>query len=827
MRKNIMIFFLFSIFFSFSCFAQTNENQIIPITIGDLESFQNLSEEERQDFLFDFYEKNKERGITDGQILNELLKLDVENGKNSKFIQFISLLGKRYRDIEDIFKDTIEKINLNILEQNPGRTDLIIDIDDVDTWGNITYYSLGEKTVNDYLSVFKNKNYFSKTVITDGFSAFLTSCADKGNGKVLMAFILFPKNGNIILTQREGEKLSEIKIDFSGSENIEFDPIHFPMEKMMKVSGKKVFGYDTLFYLPFVAKLKNTKNPGIVKAVLSAEVCKDDVCHRETTEPITYQTHFSTLQASTCAKIQQQFDAAPLSKRADFKLTKAFFRKEKNGEVNLYVILDVPFLGNKKPNINVKNEQGLYFSNPFISLDGNEMLLKNRLLNPEKLQKTTDLTIHIASPGEAVEFKVQAKLDQKAGRIFFKLFSFSILDFFFAFLLGIKFLCLTPMLTAFLMLGYQAGIAERKTSERTIAFYDGLGKMFYAWCLVYLCLGLIWFYIVPDHSFFWGKQFYSPMINFIFLIVFSCLSALINKAFDDRDIMLFSERFPKMFSFFKAESVREKAGLICGFIVGLLLFITPMTSLYYEVYVLLSRSIVLYSIAFVAGTSLPFLILSLFDNSAAILPVNKKLYRQAKIILPLSLCVQIIFLAFLIGAQLGLIYFIAAVLIALMIIVFFHFKNVSSLAFMCIFSILIILSIIFIPFSANENDLNQKGGEVFNEDLLRSRVQEGKSVYLNVTENFCLLCQWNRMLIIKQGNLTEKPNKSFSIMRISYNDPFLKNLFAQSGKYNLPANIIFSPLYPEGKIVDSVFTPWTASEVIFEMTQQSKIEQDQ
>lgn len=162
------------------------------------------------------------------------------------------MLGKRYRDIEHFVENSVEEINLNILEKNPGRIDLTIDMDNSDTWKNIKYFSIGERDINEYLKIFTKDKYFSETVSAADFSALLTSCADTGEGKVLMSLILFPDSGYNIVTQREGEAFTEIKTDFAGSENLLFDPVRYPFEKVFILNGKKAFGYDGIVYLPFL-----------------------------------------------------------------------------------------------------------------------------------------------------------------------------------------------------------------------------------------------------------------------------------------------------------------------------------------------------------------------------------------------------------------------------------------------------------------------------------------------------------------------------------------------------------------------------------------------
>lgn len=825
MRRNI---FMFSVLFALFvlpglCRAQTDTAEVIPVTVGDLEKYRNFNNQERWDFIIDFYKKNKEKGVTDGAILNELLKLDTENSEDSSVIKALSDLGKSYRDIESFVKNAVEEININILEKNPGKTEFIIDLNDADTWENLKYFKIGKGNINDYLNLFKKDVYFSNSVATDSFSAMLASCSDRGSGEVLMSFILFPKNGHTFLTQWEGEAFTGIKVDFSGSENLEFDPLYFPFEKILNIDGKKAFGYNDKVSLPFLVKLKDKEKNGQIRAVISAQTCKDNICRVQTTDAITYTTKKSSLEAAGCPKIKQDLNAAPLSQKSGFQLKKAFFKKEKNGEANLFIILDIPVFGGKNPAVLVKNEQGLSFSEPFIFWDGSDMLLKIRLLNPEKLQKEARLTIDVGYPGRASEFTVPVKLEQMPEKPFLSVFSFSIIDSLLAFLSGVKFLFFTPVLTALLMLGYQAAIVDRKTPEKTVSFYDGLGNIFYFWCVICLIFGVVWFYALPA-DIFWGMQFLSPAMNFLFFLVFSGVALVVPKIFDDVTVTLISERFPKVFSALKTENVREKAGVIAGFIIGCLLFITPMTGMYYDIYVLLSRSVVLYSVLFAAGVSLPFLILSLYDNRAAAVTADEKTQKLISMLLPLPLYLQAVLLAVLIGAQAGLTAVgILVVLTALMIVCLkkFPFSKIFP-----VLAALVLIGFIFIPFFPNENDLNKRGGTEFDKTLLNSRIQEGKSVYLSVTESFCLSCHWNRLIMITQGAPQEIQNGDLTVMRAGYKDPFVKDLLSQGGKYGLPVNIIFSPLYPEGKIISSVLTPWKAQAAVIKLIRTQKNEPD-
>lgn len=822
MRRNICIF-LTLFFFCFPSFAQNNSNEIDPITVGDLEKLKEADSRQRREFIVDFYNKNKEKGATDGQILNELLKLDVQEGKNSEFVKKLSALGKRYKDIEHFIKNALEEINMGILERNPGKTELLIDLDDLDTWKNVKYSYTGHKNIDEYLKLFRKDSYFSNTVNAENFQALLASCVDSGTGRVLMSFVLLPQTGYSFLTHLEGKKSYGIQTDFTGSENIDVEPIYFPFEKTFFENGHKFFGYEGTVYLPFFVQLKDKEKEGTVKAVISAEVCKNNECHIQKTPLMAYVTERGNLESSVCAKLKRQMNISPLAKKTDVALQKAFFKKTLSGEVDLFVALKISFFNGREPSVNLKNEDGLHFAQPFISSDADNMLLKFRLKNPEALKGKVDLILDMAYPGNAYEFKIHPAFENEEVKPFRSFFSFSFFDFCFAFLYGIRFLFLTPVLTAFFMLGYQAGFAPRKSEEKTVAFYDGLGNIFYFWCLICVLLGCTWIFALPENTLYWGMQFYSPLLNFFFLVLFILTARYLYKIFDDVNVILISERFPRFFSFFKAEDIREKAGLITGLVTGALLFITPMTGMYYDIYVLLSRSIILYSIMFAAGVALPFLILSLYDKKAMAINPEIKAQIFIKRILPAPLYLQAVLMAALIAMEAGLVIF--AALIVLIALTILCLKK-TSLNKKRILAISVLIGIVFIPLRPNEKDMNNWGSVAFDEAVLRQQVRDGKIVYLNVTESFCLSCHWNRFVMMYHG-VPKESRQDLVVMRVGYNDPFLKRLVAQGGKYGLPLNILFSKAYPEGKMIDPVLNPWSAESAWLEMSSLQESGQDQ
>lgn len=817
------IFMFIFVFFSIFCcihVVKAETEKLIPITVGDLERNRTLTARERLEFISEFYLKNKKNGATDEDILNELLKLveftpeDVEN---------IDLIKKQYQIMKAKIKSAINEINISILEENPGRTDMIIDFDDINTWKNIKNINMGDYKLEDYLKVFKGNSYFSQSVFSESMSAVLASCAHRDQSEVRMSFILFPKEGYTFVVQEEGKKADGIQIDFSGSENLTFDSVHFPMQTSMLLNGQTVFGYKGKTYLPFKAELEDASKEGIVRAKVTVNTCKDDVCQKEVLPEMVYQTEKSTLEGAFCPNIVQMLNSAPSSQSADIKLKEAFFKKDKTGRVNFVASLKLPFFSYPEISLLIRNEQGLHFEKPFLSKKGKEILVDALLLNPQELKESANITLDAVFPNAGAEFNLMVPIKKASENKNFSFFSFSIFDFISSFFMGLKFFVLTPLLTAFLMLLNQAMLVHGKHVEKTLSFYDGMTKMFFIWFGIFFIFTGIFGSFSGFQVILWGKQFNSPLMNFIFVLIFLSAALHCRKIFDDIALETFESRCSRLFSLMNSENVWESAGIIVGIVTGALLLITPMTHLYYQAYDILSRSFVLYSIAFGAGIAAPFWFISLISEEAEEFEENRNAQRLAGWIIPVPLYIQAMILLLSIGSLAGLnILWASLILLGIVGAIALkaeHLKKKSIMAG-------ILISVCFIPLFPTGKDMNNRESMEFDEALLHQQIAEGKSVYLNVSESFCMSCIWNRFLVVNKGAKEEIEKGELIVMRINYNNPFLTKLFPSDVTRSLPMNIVFSPRYPAGKVVDADFGLWSVTRNMEEVLPIKKYETD-
>ena len=606
------IFIFLSVFFAIAfydgaSFAKEKQD-LIPITVGDVERSKELTTKEYINFVASYYIANKKNGATDEQILNELIKLIDISPEEAEGMKELSQLGLYYKDFKDLVKKVVDEANMSILEKHPGRTDMIIDIDDTSTWKNIKNLYIGKLSLEEHWKSWKTGSYFSRTVYTSNVGAVLSSCADR-KSDILMAFILFPKDNRFLVTGEEGKSRNGITVDFSGSKNVETSPLLFPMESTITLNEKKIFGYKEKVYLPFKVKLQNKNEDGFIQAKLSVKSCLEDKCEEDVLPQITYTTQRAILEASFCHSIIEEVKKVPSYQEAKVTLQEIAFEKGKEGKTILVFSLKMPSLFSSNPTILIKNDDGLLFSEPFFIRESGIFYIKARLLNPEALKEDkAEITIHTAYPGGAAEFKTIAKIKEKKADNGLSVFSFSLSDFFLSFLLGMKFLVLTPVLSVFLFLLSQTLFDWKLSSDQIKDVCMGGLKIGLALYGVALAVFLL-FVSFPSKGFLWGMQFDSPFFDFIFMLIFMLLALMWKKALDYKTIEKSETYFSKLYSVLKAQGIYEKSGIVTGTGISILLLIVPMTYSYYQVFEVISRSIVLCSLGFFLGLFLPFFFL--------------------------------------------------------------------------------------------------------------------------------------------------------------------------------------------------------------------------
>lgn len=784
------VFFAWLIVFSNAAVAD-----VIPFTQGDLKEYKSLDSGDKLKFLLDFYKKNKAIRATDGEIINEIVKID-EIQNDAKF-QTLARLSSKIKSMESYVRHLIEGINRDIEKQNPGRSDLLIDYDDSSTWKNFQYVAIGDRTIHDYFSDFSKEKFFSDAVYTESGAVMLASCARTQNKpEILMGAMILLDKSAVILQQKEGEIKTPVTVDFSGSENVDVGALSYPLQHFLpEFNG---VGYVTEAVLPFTVKIKNGKKP-VIRAVVSANVCRNGKCAVETFPSVEYTVEPAYLESSVCTELTRTRYNAPANRAAGINVTDAFFKTE-DGKTDLTVRVKKPFSFSDTPQLMITNTKGLHFDDSFTGSEGGNVLYRIRLKNPEKIQgkEKIPLTLTFFNAVKSDEIT----MDIPVGGIGFNSFTTTFSGCISALILGIKFLLLTPLLTALLMLAYLILNDKNRSVEKTDAFFDGLAESLKILLPVYAVLTVVG--MALPQSFYWGMQFASPLINGMFVLLFFCACAIVPKLFD--------ENFVAQIKGMNRFNVNEKAGLLAGLLCGGLLTATPLISLGYEFRSLISQSPFVYIPLFLFAIFGVFIVLVLFDGLSA--DTDGKPCRSLKGFMLLPLVVQVVLLTVLIGLQSGWLRMAVFVMFSVLAMLSFFRFHRSKVA-----TGVAVAGLLALPVVPNGYDFNTLGARPFDEKEIVRSVDEGKSVYLNVTESGCLICQINRLMVMYRGGAKAITDGRLIVMGIPYTHPFVRRIMQNTGKDFLPANLLFSPKTPAGKVLPSVIGPWTTPDIVREYVQ--------
>ena len=282
------VFFAFLVIFSYVARAD-----VIPFTVGDLQAYKSLDGSGKLNYLIDFYKKNKAVGATDGEIINEIVKID--DIQNDPVFKTFSRFSSKIKDLDGYVRTAVNDINREISLKNPGRDDLFINPDDSSTWKNIQYMAVGDRRIKDYIDDYSKNKFFSNPAYTDRGAVVLASCArTRGKTEVLMGYMVLLDEDLALLQQKEGEPKIPMTVDFSGSENVVVGNVAYPLQQYLPALGG--LGYAAEAVLPFAVDIKNLTKPAVVRAVLTANVCKNTDCAVKTFPQIEYEIPQSFLE---------------------------------------------------------------------------------------------------------------------------------------------------------------------------------------------------------------------------------------------------------------------------------------------------------------------------------------------------------------------------------------------------------------------------------------------------------------------------------------------------------------------------------------------------
>lgn len=785
---------------------------VIPLTQEEIEKYKTMYFSDKLSFLYEYYVKNKQKNVTDAQILQEMTRLDDDGGLISVF----SDLKGKLKSLEAGYHRTIDEINQAILEKYPGKTEYLINSEDKSTWKNIRYYAFGDKSLDDFFQSFKDERFYSK-IYTAPYGQFrLAACANlKNKKKVNMALIALLTPGYRILRQLEGEPFVPVKTQVTTSKGISVLPVQYPLTSVFEVGNDKAYGYSGKILFPFEVEFEKPGNAADFEMSATFKICDTDgQCKDETTEPLKYSFFADPfLETPVCPDLREAAMTLPSRGLSGLDFKKAGFKEDKDGNIYLLASFEIPAVNMDTPVLHIANTNGVRFETPFfVGVDG-DAVFRSKVLNPQHLKNVekVNLVLTVFNLNRASEFSVNLSLKD----VFLSERSVSVFKMILAFLEGVKFILFTPLYLLMSLFLYQMLFVRGKNPQATLDFAQGAWYGLALFLSVVCSAAFIICFFFPNLSFVWGQQLNSPFFNVLLCAVFLTAPVWMMKLFDDKCVEKYTRKINPLFQAAGMVSCRQKAGMSLALIVGMMMLFSPMLSTYFDLYALLKPFPVEYGICFLFGIVLPFAVALIYYKPAAELPVKK--IRFLKFVLFFQAYLHAFLIWLIIGSESGLWIFLGV--FAFAAVSYFILKNISKTQATKkkLFAVFIVLMILFVPFSPNSLNFSGFAAYPFNEKDLHKFVREGKAVYVNVSEDACLACHYNRLAMLYFGGTVAIRQGKLVIMTAPYNTPYLKDFLKDTGLYTLPTNVVFGPAAPQGMLLPSLIHPTTAGMAVSEM----------
>ena len=101
----------------------------------------------------------------------------------------------------------------------------------------------------------------------------------------------------------------------------------------------------------------------------------------------------------------------------------------------------------------------------------------------------------------------------------------------------------------------------------------------------------------------------------------------------------------------------------------------------------------------------------------------------------------------------------------------------------------------------------------FDHGAIRSLVAQGRTVFVDVTADWCLTCQANKRLVLSTDAIAQRLNRQAVSMRADWTrpNPAIAGYLASYGRYGIPFNIVYGPGAPAGIVLPELLSPGAVS----------------
>ena len=218
------------------------------------------------------------------------------------------------------------------------------------------------------------------------------------------------------------------------------------------------------------------------------------------------------------------------------------------------------------------------------------------------------------------------------------------------------------------------------------------------------------------------------------------------------------------------------------------------------------------------GLALPYLAIAAFPQLAARMPRPGRWMLWLKQLMAVPLAATAVWLVTILAAQVGLVAgaSVALLLVAIALLLYGRDRLPEARRSVVLPVVTVIaLAAILLP-DAIAAQVGKRNAEAdgaiawtsFDRDRIRSLVSQGRTVFVDVTADWCLTCQANKRFVLSKADIAQRLNSQTVSMQADWTrpDPAIGAYLASYGRYGIPFNIVYGPHAPGGVVLPELLS---------------------
>lgn len=591
-------------------------------------------------------------------------------------------------------------------------------------------------------------------------------------------------------------------IDWQGSDNLASVVWLWPVPQRMMVYDVETYGYKHEVVYPLQVMVVDPSKALSLKAKTTMLVCRE-VCIRVQVN-LALNLPATAINVDKISSGQLQIYAAKVP--VDISATSASLQQLGWDSASSQLVIEVTGLTTPVLDGFVEGVDFTLFSRPQISQqDGVTRLIMRAedmagtpaLLDPEQVLK---VTLTYGESGISFTDTITPTVIAQSLPSWIYILLLAVAGGFILNLMP----CVLPVL-AIKLLGVVESVSESRAQRRINFLLSAAGIFVAFWLLALLFIALKYFGI----GFGWGVQFQSATFLLVMIPVLVLFSL---NLLDKFDVQLPPSLMDKL-------AASNKGHFYQGIFAVLLA--TPCSAPFLGTAIAFALAgsswqiMVIFS-GLALGLSLPYLLIAIWPDSVKIMPKPGMWMVRFRQFLAALLCATFVWLIWLLQAHLSMtLWVIFSVIICAIMILLIVKPGPKSLITTLAIYLLLANTIIWSPESATllQRGDTQSGSAIqwqaFEPDKIAGYVAEGKTVFIDITADWCITCVVNERAVLQRRNIIKYLNADNVVaMKGDWTkaDAQIETYLKRYGRYAIPFNQVFGPALPQGKLLPELLT---------------------